>query len=1062
MFVVGFFVGANSQTIQLGSGTTESSNYNSSPVNIWYRSTVCEFVYTVTELTNAGASSSCTNPITQIGFYVTQAPLYNLPGYTIQFKHTTQSDVSSTLGNSGWTTVKNAFTYSPTAGGFDMITLDNSFVWDGVNNLAVRVCWNRVTAYNASGKVLTYPSTSGYRYRWRDWQDQCGRTPNTVTNDKPQCQLVFVSGTSSTWTGATDTDWFNCNNWSIGVPTPKLDATIPSGPTNQPTINGTAYCRNITIAGGASLTISGSNSLEVNGNWNNSGAFTANTSKVIFNGTSTNTIAGNSGQSFYDVQVDNIAGASISSGTYFIKGNLRLNGGTLTTNSAITMDSDASGTSRIGQINTPCNYTLVMNDSYGDGWNGGYITVMIDGVASGTYSASGSGSTETVYIPNGSSFNIIYTSGQYENENTYTLSDPTPTVIFSDGPTPSTGTAYSGTASCTFVNPFSGNMDINRYIDAGETNWRFVTQPVAGASLQQLDDDFITSGIPGSDWPGWIPPGWSSVFYSIQYYDETVGGTSDNGYTPYSAMTDVPSLGEGMYVWSGDTITGTLPFTIDWTGVPNCGPVSLPVSYTTSAGINEDGWCLVGNPYFCPIDWEDADITRSTSIDNAIYIWDPDLDNFASYVLGVGTNGGTQYIAGGQAFFVKANGTSPALQLDINERCKYETDVAFKSSITGLIRLQFGMTAPKDETVVRITPGATVNFDSDYDAYKLFFAGSESPQISQITGGEEYSINSIPELTDHVLIPIRVSSTDSGTYNITAAELSAIQPGMCIVLEDLLLGTYANLQSDSIYSFFMDGNVAMTRFMLHIVPSANVIINDVSCQGFNDGSMVADAVGNPTTVYTWATIGGSVIQSTTTSGADYIDNLVAGSYLLSTNTGINGCPAITDTLVISEPAPISATISEFPVSCSGCCDGKLIIDIAGGSPPYSIGWDDPAMQTSITAHNLCPGSYTATITDANGCESTFISSVQNYTDIDEEFADAFHITPNPCNGVFSINPKFNTAFTIELLDVTGKIIERHTANGSHSVDVSYLPTGLYLVRLIDNNQSTTQRITITE
>ena len=112
-----------SQTIDLGTGTAEQWEYSSGPVNILFRRTVCQFVYTASELSAAVASS--VNPITELGFYVTQAPVYSIPNYTIKIKHTTATDVSAALGTTGWTTVKNGFTYAPTAGGWDMITLDD-------------------------------------------------------------------------------------------------------------------------------------------------------------------------------------------------------------------------------------------------------------------------------------------------------------------------------------------------------------------------------------------------------------------------------------------------------------------------------------------------------------------------------------------------------------------------------------------------------------------------------------------------------------------------------------------------------------------------------------------------------------------------------------------------------------------------------------------------------------------------------------------------------------------------------------------------------------------------
>ena len=87
------------------------------------------------------------------------------------------------------------------------------------------------------------------------------------------------------WTGATNTDWNTASNWQGGsVPIASTNVSIFSGG-NQPSINSSAVCNNIYLNTGATLTISGSNTLTVSGNWYHNGSFAANTSTVIYNGT---------------------------------------------------------------------------------------------------------------------------------------------------------------------------------------------------------------------------------------------------------------------------------------------------------------------------------------------------------------------------------------------------------------------------------------------------------------------------------------------------------------------------------------------------------------------------------------------------------------------------------------------------------------------------------------------------------------------------------------------------------------------------------------------------------
>jgi len=89
-----------------------------------------------------------------------------------------------------------------------------------------------------------------------------------------------------------------------------------------------------------------------------------------------------------------------------------------------------------------------MHDSYGDGWNGGYLGVYINGNLVGNYSGANDASTDTFIVCNGDTLELYYTSGSYENENSYQLYDAAWNAIFADGPDPQTGNVFSTTGDC--------------------------------------------------------------------------------------------------------------------------------------------------------------------------------------------------------------------------------------------------------------------------------------------------------------------------------------------------------------------------------------------------------------------------------------------------------------------------------------------------------------------------------------------------------------------------------------------------------------------------------------
>jgi len=95
--------------------------------------------------------------------------------------------------------------------------------------------------------------------------------------------------------------------------------------------------------------------------------------------------------------------------------------------------------------------------------------------------------------------------------------------------------------------------------------------------------------------------------------------------------------------------------------------------------------------------------------------------------------------------------------------------------------------------------------------------------------------------------------------------------------------------------------------------------------------------------------------------------LVAGTHTV-TVTDHNGC-TLTGNTSLSEPPELLAQITVGQnETCAGACDGQLALVVSGGTAPFSISWNLPNLPPNEPApQNLCPGAYSATVTDANGC-----------------------------------------------------------------------------------------------
>jgi hypothetical protein len=121
-------------------------------------------------------------------------------------------------------------------------------------------------------------------------------------------------------------------------------------------------------------------------------------------------------------------------------------------------DIDGDGYAPIVLGGNSC-YTVNMNDSYGDGWNGGVLIISENGVEvdSGlvadsffSYQMAGRFFLDTGYsgsaefcTNSGSLIGLEYQSNVWEAENSYEIVDDNGAVVFSDGPNPSTGSVFS-------------------------------------------------------------------------------------------------------------------------------------------------------------------------------------------------------------------------------------------------------------------------------------------------------------------------------------------------------------------------------------------------------------------------------------------------------------------------------------------------------------------------------------------------------------------------------------------------------------------------------------------
>lgn len=315
-----------------------------------------------------------------------------------------------------------------------------------------------------------------------------------------------------------------------------------------------------------------------------------------------------------------------------------------------------------------------------------------------------------------------------------------------------------------------------------------------------------------------------------------------------------------------------------------------------------------------------TDFNGCFEIDSVAVVLPPPI-TFAMDSDSVSCNGGTD----GRAW-VTAGGGAGGFSYEWNT-----TPVQFTDTATGLAAGAYTVTITDANfctAVTSVTVEEPLPFTSSNTVQDVTCAGvndgSISVTVSGGTGGYVY------DWTD----------TSSNTYPTNTADLTNINGGSYTVV-----WTDANNCQDSIV------NIAVAEADTLQLSS---VADSVDCFGEATGSIDLTVTGGLANFqYSWSN----------NFAAQDPQSLVAGTYSV-TVTDANGCTAeLTDS--IGEPTELVTSFTTTDVTCFGDTDGAIDLTVNGGVTPYNFAWSTNPTTEDLTG--IGAGSYTVTVTDANGC-----------------------------------------------------------------------------------------------
>ena len=331
----------------------------------------------------------------------------------------------------------------------------------------------------------------------------------------------------------------------------------------------------------------------------------------------------------------------------------------------------------------------------------------------------------------------------------------------------------------------------------------------------------------------------------------------------------------------------------------------------------------------------------------------------------------------------------------------------------------------------------------------LWSNGATTATITGLTAGE-YSVvvtdatgaTATCSGTVHVFIPITVTPIIVGVQCSADAtgsiDLSGVSGGVAPytflwstgstapVLKGVSAGTYTVVITDH--------NGCSSTLTITVPAAINLLAtatrSNVTCVGSNNGSIML-AVSGGTAPYSYRWSNGATTQNLTA--------LPPGTYSV-TVTDAGGCSGAA-TATIMEPAALRLSLTNPRPSCFGGTTGGVGVAVSGGTAPYAYLWSNGA--TTASLNGVAGGTYTVTVTDANGCMATGSATITQSTQITALASKTDATCYDAHNGTITLAVSGGTAPFAYLW-----------SNGATTQNLSGLAPGTYTVTVTDANGCT--------
>ncbi|MEO9530966.1 MAG: T9SS type A sorting domain-containing protein [Crocinitomicaceae bacterium] len=354
----------------------------------------------------------------------------------------------------------------------------------------------------------------------------------------------------------------------------------------------------------------------------------------------------------------------------------------------------------------------------------------------------------------------------------------------------------------------TGPVEVERFIPAGNADWRNLSSPVTDATFDAWDPDLAMSG---SNFPDGCAFGPDGCFHSVRFTQNSISNNVLNS-------TDVIDNGRGYEVFVGTSTT-----TFDGTTLTSRGTVNTTTDVTRTLNT---GWWTLGNPYACPITF--SSITKPSQVGNYFYVYDAAAGSYQFYdgsdnsfsTAEIGANG---LIETGQAFWVSVSSVCDLSFEQINKTTTEDgTFIRTQDQINDMkLVLSEDASTYYSSIALQESNIALDGLDTLGDIKHLFTGKEEGPSISMDFGLEDnvrknYISNNFKDKSFNLLLNLK----NEGYYTLSALDLFVFDHYNKILIYDKETKAFHDFKEFSEYHFY--GTEGETdRFTLILSNSAD-------------------------------------------------------------------------------------------------------------------------------------------------------------------------------------------------------------------------------------------------